>query len=340
MRALRASLSPLALVVASYQRQPGLTPSRGILDGPMAAHSYASILRDAQKARWSLDEVSEWVHRIDFTQPFLPNALVRVDELAFLDPEARRYANQIRAHSYVRLFALVERFILPFVMLHAGESLHRSSEELLALMQFGEEEAKHIALFERFSESFELGFGAGCEVVGPADEIANSVLAEDPLAIGLAVLHIEWMTQDHFLRSVRGAEDIDPSYKNLLRCHWAEEAQHAKLDALLIEKGVLRRSEPERERAVRGYLGILGALEAALRQQVELDIEAFVRAGGSLTDAQRDAWRALQAPAYNEAFLRAGLVHPRLKDTIDRHFPNSDAQLAAAAERWQFRVAG
>lgn len=303
------------------------------------SHSFATILRDAQKARWALDDVLDSVHRIDFSRRFLPNALVRVDELTFLDPEARRYANQIRAHSYVRLFALVERFILPFVMLHASDSLYSSSEELLALMQFGEEEAKHIALFERFSEAFELGFGAGCAVVGPEADIATSVLAEDPLSVALAVLHIEWMTQDHFLRSVRGSEDIDAGYKNLLRCHWLEEAQHAKLDGLLIEKAVARRSESERENAIRGYLSILEQLAQALRVQVELDVEAFLRVGGSLSGPERDAWRALQTSAYHEAFLRAGLVHPRLRETTNRFFPRSAPVLDQAAGVWEFRAA-
>ena len=300
------------------------------------AYSYAQILRDGEKARWSLEEVTSGLHRIDFSRRFLPNTLVRVDELTFLDEGERRFANQIRAHSYVRLFALVERFILPFVMLHAGDSLYSSSEQLLALMQFGEEEAKHMALFERFSESFEVEFGASCAIVGPEPEIAMSVLSEDPLAVALAVLHIEWMTQDHYFRSVRNAEEIDPEYKNMLRLHWIEEAQHAKLDALLIERAVVRRSDPERQRAIDGYLSILRKFEGLLAQQTELDMEAFVRVGGSLKDGERDRWRELQTIAYQEAFLRAGIVHPRFRETVGRHFPRCQEQLESAASGWQF----
>jgi hypothetical protein len=298
------------------------------------SYSFTSILRDAQKARWSLDDVLAGVHTLDFSRPFLPDALVHTDALDFLDEGARLRANQIRAHSYVRTFALVERFILPFVMMHAGESMHGATDRLLALMQFGEEEAKHIALFERFSEAFEFGFGANCEIVGPEQEIAWSVLAEDPLGVALAVLHIEWMTQDHYLRSVRNAEEIDPEFKNLLRFHWVEEAQHARLDTLLIEAGVAARSEAERRAALDAYVNIVEGLATVLGQQVDLDIEAFVRAGGSLRDHERDAWRRQQTGAYREAFLHAGIVHPRFRAVVDRHFDKSGDVLSRLGSRY------
>lgn len=299
------------------------------------ANSYATILRDSERARWSFDEVVDSVRHVDFSRPFLPNSLVHVHELAFLDADGRRYANQIRAHSYVHVFALVERFILPFAMLHAGNALHSSSEELLALMQFGEEEAKHIALFERFSEAFEVGFGSGCALV--SNDFAISVLAEDPLAIALATLHIEWMTQDHFLRSVRRAGDIDASYKNLLRCHWMEEAQHAKIDALLIEKAASGRSERERYRAVQGYIGILRSLERAFRIQTELDLEALERVAGKLRGLDRDTWRKVQTSAYNEAFLHAGLVHARVRDTLEQYFPRALELLESPTRAYEFQ---
>jgi hypothetical protein len=298
--------------------------------------SYASILRDAQKARWALDDVLGCLHQIDFERSFLPDGLVHVDALDFLDADARRHLNQIRAHSYVRTFALVERFILPFVMMHAGASMHESSEQLLALMQFGEEEAKHIAVFERFSEAFEFGFGASCETIGPPQEIAGNVLAEDPLAVALAVLHIEWMTQDHYLRSVRSAEEIDPEYKNMLRLHWIEEAQHARLDTLLIEAEVQGCSSTQRRSTLDGYVRIVEMLAEALREQVQLDIEGFVRAGGSLTDADREQWRMSQTTAYHEAFLRAGILHPRFRALAQRHFDPHGEVLDRLAERFVF----
>lgn len=299
--------------------------------------SYSTILADAQRARWSLDEVTARVADIDFRRSFLPDALVHVEELEFLAPDERRIVNQIRAHSYLRLFALVERFILPFAVMHAGDALHRSHDELLALMQFGEEEAKHIALFERFSEAFELGFGCFCEIVGPSEEIAGAVLAEDPLAVALLVLHIEWMTQDHYLRGVKDATGVDSAFTYLLRCHWLEEAQHARIDTLLLEKMARERNEAERERALAGYVALLELLSGALRNQVELDIEAFRRGGGSFDDAQRDRWREQQTLAYEDAFLAAGLHHPRFRGVVDRFISAPGQRLQSLADRFTLR---
>jgi hypothetical protein len=71
------------------------------------------------------------------------------------------------------------------------------------LLQFAGEEAKHIHLFKRFREEFELGFGSSCSVIGPPEAVAQAVLAHDPLSVALTILHIEWMTQRHYIESVR-----------------------------------------------------------------------------------------------------------------------------------------
>ncbi|MGF1467325.1 MAG: diiron oxygenase [Sandaracinaceae bacterium] len=301
-------------------------------------YSYASILKDARKAQWDLDVLTAELHELDFGRPFLPDELVHVNALSFLGEGERIRANQIRANSYLQMFALVERFILPFVMVNASSAMRRSTEELLALMAFGEEEAKHIALFERFSDAFEVGFGSLCEVVGPGDEIAGVVLAEEPLAVAVCVLHIEWMTQDHYLRSVRGrrsaAASIDPRFEELLRAHWAEEAQHAKIDCLLLERMAARASEAERHRAKQTYVKLMDKMAEVFRQQVELDIEAYERAVGRLEDAERDRWRATQVPAYHEAFLRTGVVHRRFRETVGRTLGDAPGLFDDAARRW------
>lgn len=296
-------------------------------------YSYASILNDSARVRWNIDDVLVSVHDLDFAAPFLPEALAMVEPLA-LEPLLALRANQIRGHGYVQLFALVERFILPFVMMHAGDVLHSSAERLLALMRFGEEEAKHIALFERFGEAFTIGFGTPCEVVGPSEEVVASVLAESPLAVGFAVLHIEWMTQDHYLASVRKAGGICERYKSLLRCHWLEEAQHARIDTLVLDGALGAASEAARLEAPRGYLRILQELERAFVAQVELDLESFGRDGATLTGAQRDAWRHVQRRAYARAFLGAGVRHPRFREFIDRWCPEAKPELDERALRW------
>lgn len=301
----------------------------------MRSYSYASILSDAQRARWSLDEVAAAVHSMDFSRPFMPDRLVHTSCLEILDERARLALNHVRAHSYLRLFALVERFILPFVMFHAAKAMRSTAERLLALMQFGEEEAKHIALFERFSEAFEFGFGSHCGIVGPADDVADVVLAEDPLSVCLLVLHIEWMTQEHYTASVRGETRIDEQFASLLRHHWMEEAQHARLDTLLLEEMLEEVAEHRRERALNGYLDLCDAVDGLLGAQVDLDIEALGHAAGSLPGATQDRIRASQRASYQDLFLRSGIMHPRVQAIIQKNFGGQRERVEAHAATWR-----
>jgi hypothetical protein len=299
----------------------------------MSTLSFASILKDSDRARWSLDKVTSKLHAIDFQRPFLPPRMVHVRPNQ-IDPILDLALNQIRAHSYLQWFALIERFILPYAMLHAAKSLHGSHERLLALMQFGEEEAKHIALFERFSEAFEMGFGSHCEVAGPAEAVANMVLAEDPLTVGLLVLHFEWLTQAHYTSSVRGRDTIDPQFASLLRHHWQEEAQHARIDSILLDEMLQQCPDQRRDRVVRGYLELLERFDALLTDQVEIDLESLIRAVGSDLPGDREWLRADQLASYREQMLCSGLEHPRVRAIIAQRFPRARDAVTAAVGHW------
>ena len=107
--------------------------------------------------------------RLDFSRPFLPETLARVEKLDFLTPEERLILNQIRGHDYLYIFGLVEEFILPFVLDHARPILHGNNARVRAFLNFAGEEAKHIELFKRFREDFLSSFGSNCEVIGPPE---------------------------------------------------------------------------------------------------------------------------------------------------------------------------
>ena len=139
-------------------------------------------------------------------------------------------SNQIRGLGYLYTFGLVEEFILQFVLDHVHLQLNEDDYRVRAFLSFANEEAKHIQLFRRFREEFENGFGSPCGLIGPPDAVARAVVSHHPLAVSLAILHIEWMTQRHFLDSVQGDQILDPQFKSLLRHHWMEEVRHAKLD--------------------------------------------------------------------------------------------------------------
>ena len=129
-----------------------------------------------------------------------------------------------------------------------------SDDRARALIQFASEEAKHIQLFKRFREEFDAGFGHHCEVIGPPEAVAAKILSYSPLAVALLTLHIEWFVQAHYLESVKDDQTLDPQFKSLLKHHWMEEAQHTKLDTLMVEE-LAAAAEPEDiARAVDEYL--------------------------------------------------------------------------------------
>lgn len=53
------------------------------------------------------------------------------------------------------------------------------------------------------------------------------------------------MTQEHCIGPMRDDDDLDPLFKSLLKHHWMEEAQPAKLDTLIVDTLAEGRSERE-----------------------------------------------------------------------------------------------
>ena len=83
------------------------------------------------------------------------------------------------------------------------------------------------AAFRTFREAFAADFETTCDVIGPPSQIAAHVLSHPPLSVALLTLHVEWMTQQHFLESARDDQTLDPVFKDLLLHHWMEEHQHS-----------------------------------------------------------------------------------------------------------------
>ena len=281
-------------------------------------YSYEAALAASESVHWRVEDIIGGEKRLDFTRHFMPESLAQTESLTFLTNEERRILNQIRGNAYLCIFGLVEEFILPFVLDHARSHLQGDDYRIRALLQFAGEEAKHIQLFKRFKEEFEDGFGTECPVIGPPEAIAEAILAHDPLGVAITTLHIEWMVQRHYIDSIKDDQDLDPQFKSLLKHHWIEEVQHAKLDTLMVEALAVNRSEEEIMRGVEEYLAIGGFLDNGLNQQVEFDLESFELASGrTLSDSQREEFRRLQLRANRWTYLGTGMTHERVLETLE-----------------------
>lgn len=299
-----------------------------------AAHQYdyRDTIVASQKVNWRIEDIIGGDKKLDFSKRFMPESLARVEELSFLSDEEKKVLNQIRGHAYLSIFGLVEEFILPFVIDHVRPSLDADDYRVRAFLQFAGEEAKHIQLFKVFSEEFQANFGTECKVIGPAAEVAKAVLGHDPLAVALVILHIEWMTQRHYIDSIKEDADADPQFKSLLKNHWLEEAQHAKLDTRMVEELAAGMSGEEIERGVDGYLDIGGFLDQGVKQQALFDLEAFETATGRvLTDEERENFVEVQHQANRWTYIGTGMTHPKFLETLEKLDPKQRERIDAVA---------
>lgn len=295
-------------------------------------YSFKDILQRAERVAWRVEDLIGGDKTLDFSRPFLPESFARTGALTFLNPDEKRTLNQIRGHAYLALFGLVEEFILPFVLDHSRTYINGEDYRARAFLQFAGEEAKHIHLFRCFREQFTKGFGTPCDVIGPPEAIARHVLSHPPLSVALLTLHLEWMTQRHFLDSIQEDADIDPQFKNLLLHHWMEEHQHAQIDTLMVAAIAEGMGPDQIEAGIDGYLALGGFLDEGLRQQVRFDLDAFERATGRiLTEAERDEFALVQHQANRWTYIGSAMSHPRFLASLSALSPSRRAMIEALA---------
>jgi len=279
--------------------------------------TYPAILEVAERINWRVEDLIGGSKRLDFSRAFLPESLARVEPLTFLTPSERLALNHIRACGYLHVFGIVEEFIVPFVLRHVERDVRGESYQVRSFLEFAGEEAKHIHLFRRFKEEFDSGFGARCQLIGPSEAIGDAVLTHDDLAVGLVVQQIEWMTQRHYIDSVANNEQLDPQFRSLLKHHWMEEAQHAKLDVLIVEALAAQRTPAQVTRALDEYLEIGAFLDAGLGQQVEFDLATLEHLTGRLfTAAEGRQFAVVQTQALRWTYLGSGMTHPRFLESV------------------------
>jgi hypothetical protein len=291
--------------------------------------NYEATLASSIRAQWQLDDVLREDQELDFSRNFMPESLARTAALDALNPFEQRVLNQISAHQYLTIFGVVEEFILPFLLDHARPHLLDDDWRVRALLNFAGEEAKHIHLFKRFHTAFVRGFPVECRVIGPSKDIGAEVLRHDPLSVGLLILMIEWMTQQHYLGSIRDDGDLDPLFKSLMLNHWKEEAQHAKLDTLIVDALADGRSEEQIDKAIDGYFEIGAFLDAGLKTQAGFNLDALETAIGRKIE-NREEVLAQQHQAARWTYIGSGMVHERFKETLGT-LPGHPAQRVAQA---------
>jgi len=292
--------------------------------------NYEATLASSLRAQWQLDDVLREDQDLDFSRNFMPESLARTAVLDGLNPIEQRVLNQISAHQYLAIFGVVEEFILPFLVDHARPHLLGDDWRVRAILNFASEEAKHIHLFKRYHTAFVRGFPVECQMIGPSEAIGAEVLKHDPLAVGLVILMIEWMTQQHYLGSIRDDGDIDPLFKSLMKHHWVEEAQHAKLDTLIVDALAVGRTDEQIDKAIDEFFEIGGFLDDGLKVQAGFNLDALEKAIGRKIE-NRDEVLGQQHQAARWTYIGSGMVHERFKNTLNSMSRRAAERIAEAA---------
>lgn len=271
---------------------------------------YRTCITHSEKVAWRLDDVMPQGTDLDFSRPFMPEQLALVGDIEFLSAEEKKKLNQITGNAYLNLFAFVEEYILAVIVQHANAEMFGDRDAVRALCRFADEEAKHQQLFARYREAFNRGFGYDCGVLESAVDVAEVIMQKSAVAVMLLTLHIELMTQQHYTECVKDNSEIDSFFADLLKYHWLEEAQHAKIDALELERLVMAATPQQVDAAFDDYLAILGAFDGLLKQQSEMDLRSLAAVTGrSFTDEQLNQLMASRMRSYRRTFIVYGMTN-------------------------------
>jgi hypothetical protein len=228
---------------------------------------------------------------------------------------------------------LVEAFIVPFISEQADDGPASEPFRAQALRQFAGEEEKHRKMFSTVLREFDANFGTECGLIGPAEDICRAILGHGPLAVTIAILGLEWMSQGHYLGSVKDDQDLDPQFKSLLKYHWIEEAQHAKLDGLVLKSIAQRSSAQDITNAIGEYFDIGAFLDGGFKQQAELDLNSLERAiGRTLSEDERRQFLEVQHQAMRWTFLGSAMGNRNFLAALASVSDEMAARVAQAAK--------
>jgi hypothetical protein len=92
----------------------------------------------------------------------------------------------------------------------------------------------------------------------------------------------------------------------------------------MVEKLSAGRSEQEKLSAVEEYLEIGGFIDQGLAQQVEFDMDSFMRATGrELSDYEKEIFRIVQRQANRWTYLGTAMTHEKVLETLEALTPKA-----------------
>ena len=295
-------------------------------------YSYEEVLANSKKVAWIEDDVLRG-RKFDLSKRFLPDSLSGVDGIACLTEDEKRMLNQIMGNAYCHIFAFVEEFIVPAVTDEWVYDPYGHEVRQRVLVRFSEDELKHQELFRRSMALFNEQFGVAPRLIPDREAVAAFVRGKSKLAVLILIDIIEWFVQAHYTEHIRDKAELDGLFRDLLKYHWLDEAQHAKIDTMLIAEMVEDTTLADRETAIDEVLELGGAIDGLLQQQIAMNIDTLEAASGrTFSEAERAEISAATLKAWRYTFLVSGLEHPKVVKLVNEIAIEGPSKLRGVVE--------
>lgn len=285
--------------------------------------SFERCLEHMTQCSWNLDDVFRDGSQLDFSKQFIPSTLTLHRNIeTFLNENQCLALNHITAKGYLNFFHFVEEFIIHKTK-QISEKNKGNASEHQAFRNFFKEEIKHQRLFRRVMASIDKGLIKPPKVVNFEKKTADEILKNTTLGTLLFMLHLEVITQEHYIRAVKDDKSISQAIVRVLQYHWIEESQHANIDYLELGKIVKKIPESEKIFGMNEYMACLDKLHDIFSIQAGYDLESLNALHKlDLSSEQQSRIAQAQKDTYVMLFITSGLEHQQLSSSIEELLPN------------------
>ena len=178
---------------------------------------YARCIDASKRVRWDIDRDVIRGRSFEFDKKFLPDGMSRVNELAFLQPDEKRFLSQIQGRTYANIFALVERYIGAKTMdLARGHAM----EDQVARGSADPHDRRGAQAPGAVPSPRADGGRAACRAatgfVATPNDMAAMVLGKSTWAVLALTLDIEIFTQVHYRSSIESDANLSRAVEGRL----------------------------------------------------------------------------------------------------------------------------
>lgn len=301
--------------------------------------NFEQLINISEKVNWRLDDIIPKSAKFDFSKNLLPHAFFPLDEFSFLEQSQKLMYNHILSYSYLNVFELSEEFIIGMALELAQDQFHENRNAGRALSRFCDEELKHQEMFRRARNLLQANYQTKLQALENYHEISDFILGHSKPATLLLTIHLELITQAHYLDGVKDDQGIDPLFCYILKHHWIEECQHIKIDILEFNRLVADLNPIELESIFEEYSQMIIAFVHTLSAQATLNIDDFEsETNQQLAADHRQKLLRFTHAAYCNGLLKYGFKHAHFIRILGDIYSDSEIKLNSLNREVDYQI--